>query len=158
MNLANGGRVSSWMSECPFRLADYDSTDSAEIVYVLFFFLSHQRSGKFIRSLELETIFSLVNHRNNNFIKYIPHLSLSNLFIFLSKHAREYRYSTFLNLRIYRSLGIKKYLGNKVFYFCQNWRVHRYRQLRRLDRVLSNLQIRSFGIINIWLVQLILFV
>lgn len=37
MNLANGGRVSSWMSECPFRLADYDSTDSAEIVYVLFF-------------------------------------------------------------------------------------------------------------------------
>lgn len=41
MNLANGGRVSSWMSECPFRLADYDSTDSTEIVYVLFFFSYH---------------------------------------------------------------------------------------------------------------------
>lgn len=73
-------------------------------------------------SVSLETILSLVNYRNNNFIKYMPHLSLNNLLIFLSKHAREYRYSTFLNLRIYRSLGIKKYFGNKVFYFYQRYR------------------------------------
>lgn len=96
MNLANGGRVSSWMSECPFRLADYDSTDSTEIVYVLFFFSYYINAVENLYvalqlSVALETFLSLVNYRNNNFIKYIPHLALNNLFIFLPKHARQYR-------------------------------------------------------------------
>lgn len=68
------------MSECPFRLADYDSTDSTEIVYVFFFSYHINVVENLYVALQLSvalgTFLSLVNYRNNNFIKYVPRLSL----------------------------------------------------------------------------------